>query len=273
MSIKRKLISRFSGSALLDNIVYTSRHGLSRGLKRQGGLGWFPSYIPRFSKWHAEEHFLEKIDFQGMKVYDVGGDQGLFTLFFANRVGDTGGVVVFEPNKKSLQRIRRNILINGFTNITVIPRGLAENQARRQFKYPPGEPALGSVFGGADDIRHEDIQNENVIHCEIEVNALDNEITQESLPVPDFIKLDVEGMEYPALKGMINTLRQHRPRLYIEIHGDSYSSKLANVSNVVAFLDDLGYRIRHVESGNHINKANMHLAVEGHLYCEATLDA
>ena len=208
-----------------------------------------------------------------MKVYDVGGDQGLFTLFFASRVGDTGWVVVFEPNEISLQRIRRNVRINQFSNVTIIPRGLAENQARRQFKYPTGEPALGSVFGGIDDIRHEELQDENMVHCEIEVNALDNEITQGSLPVPDFIKLDVEGMEYPALKGMINTLRQHRPRLYIEIHGDSYSSKLANVENVVAFLDDLRYRMLHVESGNNIDKSNAKLAYEGHLYCEIMPDA
>lgn len=277
LSIKRKLISHLNRSPLLDNFVYTSRHGLSRGLKRQGGLGWLPSFIPRLHEWDAEEDFLGKIDFQGMTVYDVGGDQGLFTLFFASRVGKTGRVVTFEPNQTSLARIRRNIVINGLNNVTVIPRGLAESQDRLQFVYPASEPALGAVAysmsEGVNDIPEVEIQKQNMVHCEIEVNSLDNEIAQGSLPVPDFIKLDVEGMEYPALKGMVDTLCRHRPRLYIEMHGDSYSGKLANTRNVVAFLDRLGYRIRHIESGSSIDNGNVAVAVEGHLYCDGAAPA
>jgi FkbM family methyltransferase len=49
---------------------------------------------------------------------------------------------------------------------------------------------------------------------------------------PDLIKLDVEGFEYQALKGLEKTLRLQRPALLIEIN---------NIERWLPFLKSLGY--------------------------------
>src|SRR5262245_10355065 len=100
MSVKRKIIGLINRSPIMDRLVYNAKHGPARGLKRQGGMGWLPTIVPRMHEWDAEEAFLANLEWRGLTVYDVGCDQGLFTIFFAHRVGDQGKVIAFEPNPR-----------------------------------------------------------------------------------------------------------------------------------------------------------------------------
>ena len=84
-------------SALFKNQVYTSRTGLTAGLKRRGG------FLPIKKTLTREHMFLKNLDFKGKTVYDVGGHIGLITMFFAREVGEIGAVVTFEPNSSELR--------------------------------------------------------------------------------------------------------------------------------------------------------------------------
>ncbi len=264
MSLKRALVSRINQLALVDHHVYTVRYGPARGMKRQGGMGWLPAFVPRGHEWEAEEAFLEQINWSGMTVYDVGGDQGIFTLFLAQRVGPAGHVVVFEPNPRSYQRIQTNVRLNSFAHVRVLPMGLGERAEMLTFIFPKSEPARGSA---AQSVRTQVAREHNAVSCLIEVAALDATMARMHLPPPDLIKLDVEGMEWYALRGMRKTLAAHRPRLFIEIHGSDVDDKIANVRRVVSLLEEMGYSIQHVESGASVSSANAEVAYRGHLYC------
>lgn len=265
MSIKRAIVSRINQIPLVDRHIYTVRYGPARGLKRQGGLGWLPAFVPRGHEWDEEEAFLEQINWSGMTVYDVGGDQGIFTLFMAKRVGNTGKVIVFEPNPRSYQRILANVQLNGFDNVRVLPVGLGERAEKLTFVFPKSEPARGSA---AQSVRAQVAEEANAVTCKIEVAALDEEIALRNLPAPDLIKIDVEGMEWYALRGMRKTIEKHRPRLFIEIHGSDIEDKTANVRRVVALLEEVGCTIHHVETGVAITSFNAAMAHFGHLYCQ-----
>jgi FkbM family methyltransferase len=265
MSLTRTIVARLNRTPIIDHLVYTAKHGPARGLRRQGGMGWLPTFFPRTHEWDAEEVFIAGLDWRGLTVYDVGGDQGLFTLFFAHSVGETGQVVVLEPNAQSCRRIEQNIRLNNFRNVRIVPIGAGERRATLQFAFPSSEPARGTAVPAiADQIKRE----AKATLCDIEVNSLDDEIERRSLPAPHFIKIDVEGMEYAALQGMRKTLTVDRPRLSIEIHGINMEEKTANVRRVVAFMEELHYRMRHIESGEGVSSGNAERAREGHLYCE-----
>ncbi|MGQ0641631.1 MAG: FkbM family methyltransferase [Gemmatimonadaceae bacterium] len=266
MSVKREIVARLNQSPVFDSFVYTAKHGPARGLRRQGGMGWLPSVIPRAHEWAAEETFLEGLDWRGLNVYDVGGDQGLFTLFFADRVGHSGQVVVFEPNPRSCDRIQRNIDLNNFRNVRLMTYGLGAEYALLPFTFPAFEPARGSA---SPDIAEQIGREPRAVTFAIEVQALDEARSENRLPTPHFIKLDVEGMEYAALQGMSRTLNKYKPRMSIELHGATMDEKSLNVQRVVGLLEPLGYRMRHIESGERITRRNAERAKEGHLYCEA----
>ena len=266
MSVKQRIVARINRLPLMDRIVYKAKHGPAAGLRRQGGLGWLPSFMPGMHEASAEINFLEHLAWKGLNVYDVGGDQGLFTLFFAHRVGKVGRVITFEPNPRSRERIRKNIQINGFENVRIMPLGLSMEPGSLEFTFPPSELSRGTAVPAIAA----NIKNEGGFKTiRIEVNSLDDEIVRSNLPVPHFIKIDVEGMEFPVLCGMRKTLIEHQPRLLIEIHGClSPEERISNTKKVNRLLEEVNYQARRIESDEVISDENVERIHGGHFFCQ-----
>jgi FkbM family methyltransferase len=87
---------------------------------------------------------------------------------------------------------------------------------------------------------------------------LDDDIREQGLPAPGFLKIDVEGMELGVLRGAESTLRTSRPALFLELHGADDADKRRNAKAVVSAMWDLGYRdILHVESGRPVSPSTV----------------
>ena len=242
---------------LFDRLTYTVRHGLIRGMKRNGGLGWMPAWLSRSIKTR-EEMFWHDLAMGGLVVYDVGAFHGILTLFFASRAAQ---VIAYEPNEVNHARLIENIRLNNLGNVVV--RGLAiGSQARSgRLVYNPLMAGGGSVNANAV----------GRVTQPVEITTLDHDIVASALPVPDLIKIDIEGWELEALEGAKATLNAHHPALFLEMHGETMREKRRKASAIVAFLGDVGYaNIVHVESGKAIGPGDEVLAAEGHLYCRYT---
>jgi hypothetical protein len=88
------------------------------------------------------------------------------------------------------------------------------------------------------------------------------------LPPPDFMKIDVEGLETAVLDGAADTIEGARPQLFVEIHGADPAGKTASARGVLERLAPLGYRFRHLESGAEVPAGAPERASTGHLICE-----
>jgi FkbM family methyltransferase len=101
----------------------------------------------------------------------------------------------------------------------------------------------------------------------VSITTLDNDIRERRLPKPDFVKIDIEGMELEALRGSAHTLSECRPALFLEMHGETINLKKKKVNEIIKYLTSVGYKcIEHVETGTKIDQDNSHIAAEGHLY-------
>src|SRR5215831_524624 len=129
---------------LFKDHTYTSRHGLAKGLRRKGGLAFLPSFVPRSTEMIKEEVFIEALDLTGQTVYDIGGDQGIYTLFFARKVGEKGKVITFEPNPVSHAHIVTNVALNGFTHVEVRNVAVGEKAGKMIFAFPSKDPGRGT---------------------------------------------------------------------------------------------------------------------------------
>jgi hypothetical protein len=109
-TVRHRIVSFISRR--LQWVTYRSRQGLTKGLKRKGGLG----FLPFGSVETAEIRFLQRFDFTGKVVYDLGSFQGLMTIFFAKTAKR---VFSYEANPLNVSRIQENALLNGFDNVII----------------------------------------------------------------------------------------------------------------------------------------------------------
>jgi FkbM family methyltransferase len=192
-----------------------------------------------------EERCLLDMDLLGRTVFDVGGFHGEHTLFLANRVGDSGRIVTFEPHPENRELILEQLTRAGLSNAEVRATAVGAENGELEFGYPD-DLGLGSA----------DPQIKAKILGELEgraltfpVCALDSEIDAGRLPEPDLVKVDVEGLEYDVLAGMSALARRSRPALFLELHGVDYAQEIANYRRVITWLLDHAYGVTHVESG------------------------
>lgn len=250
------IISRF-----FEKNVYTVHFGWLKGLKRRGGLGFIP-----ILKMTEEQRFFLSINLRGKKVFDVGAYIGLFTLFFARSVGKNGEVVAFEPNPILCNIIKESILLNNFYNVRIMQLALGRRKKRELLIFPRLLPGVGSI---ENHERVRILRQGNAKAIEVNVDTIDSLIENKKVPIPDLVKIDVQGAEYDVLRGMVKTIKTHKPKILVEIHYIPYVNwKMVNLHRIAKFLIRNGYSLYHIESGKHVNLSNIQIVKpDEHLWC------
>lgn len=173
----------------------------------------------------------------GMVVFDVGANIGYISLMLAQAVGAAGQVFSFEALPANLERIRANLALN--PQARVQPVGLAVVDAARPVEFlVHASIAMGKAAGSAGRQREAYANTLTVPGI-----SLDEFVYTQSNPLPQVVKMDIEGGEVLALPGMRRLLREARPLLFIELHGPE-SAQVAWQE-----LSAAGYRLFRMDSG------------------------
>lgn len=137
-----------------------------------------------------EKFFYPYIEKGKSLVYDVGASLGSWTLP-ALAIG--AKVVAFEPDPRS--NIQENVELNeGFAeNFTLVQKAVFNRSpGRLDFDELEDVPAVTiDEFGGK----------------------------------PDYIKIDVEGMESMVIEGAMETIKKYRPKILVENHFEKVNSE------------------------------------------------
>ena len=184
---------------------------------------WLGTYEPELQQ--AVHDWLRP----GMVVYDVGANIGYISLLLARTVQTTGTlrpagqVFAFEPLPANLERMAANFELNPWANITCVAAAVVARPGPVRF-LAHASGAMGKAAGSAGR------QNETYL-AEITVDGITldqfvyadrhpGDIGRPQAAPPQAIKMDIEGGEVLALKGMRRLLAdRRRPLLLIELHG------------------------------------------------------
>ena len=205
----RKQLNSLVPSGLTE--VYISK-GILRGMRLKLELKhekfyWLGTYEPQVIQ--AVCDFVRP----GMVIYDVGANIGYMTLVFSRSVGRDGQVFAFEPLPDNIERIQEHIKLNSLQHIiSVIPKAVSDRIGKQMFLIHELN-AMGKLSDSSG--------RNTVYRNEIEVNTLclDSFVFEEGNPVPDLIKIDIEGGGIKALPGMSRILKKNRPIILMELHG------------------------------------------------------
>jgi FkbM family methyltransferase len=141
---------------------------------------------------------------KGMTVVDIGAHVGLHSLILASRAGKEGRIHCFEPCARSCKILRRNLFINGFSNVNVHQVALSDRNGISTFFEFNEELTWSSLYPPAG--------LESCTQVRVETACLD-EVLPEDVKV-DLVKLDAEGAELDILRGMKRIIARS-PRIQI----------------------------------------------------------
>ena len=179
---------------------------------------------------------LLKIIKPGDVCWDIGANIGFYTCLLASRVEHTGAVVAFEPAVRTCGYLCENVSLNQFTNVTVVNKGLSDSVEQRHLYY-----AEAGLAEGTATLKY---ANGRDASERVTLDAIDNLIRE--LPVPNFIKIDVEGYQLEVLRGGEYCLKTHAPLLMAELKdvGKTNRDMFREIENYVA---DLGYQLYEIK--------------------------
>jgi len=145
---------------------------------------------------------------KGDTVFDIGAYKGDTAVLFADLVGREGKVYSFEPVKANYDVLLKNIKVNGLEDIVVpINKGCSDKS---------GILRVISVKSGAPWSFLEDKGDEVV-----EVISIDDFMASNNINKIDFMKMDVEGMEYEVTLGARQTIERFKPKMVIPLYHKS----------------------------------------------------
>jgi len=166
---------------------------------------FFPLYnilYPRFkNRQDAEEiEFLSKTIKPGDTILDIGANIGFYSKILAGLTGPAGKVYCFEPDSVNFSHLLRNTkTIDSKTHGTIIPINKAVAETTKTLKL------YTSKLLNVDHRTYKVDNFENEIS--IPATSIDDFVSSSGNVKVDFIKMDIQGFELSALKGMVNTLR------------------------------------------------------------------
>ena len=138
----------------------------------------------------------------GDQVLDIGAAAGYYTLLSAKLVGTTGRVVSFEPDPNNLQFLRSHVSQNRLEQVTILPIALADETGTARFGGGTGTGTGRLCENGASQVA---------------VRRLDDVAAEMDLR-PQHLKIDVEGAELAVLRGGEQTIKIHRPTIFLSTH-------------------------------------------------------
>lgn len=176
--------------------------------------------------------FIKNTLDEGDTFIDIGANIGCFTLVGSQKVGGSGKVIAFEPVDIVSKKLEQNISLNNLDNIILVKKAVMDRKIPVRLHL-----ARRDNLGMSSIQRHDAETGETIF---VEAVTLDEYLDQENINDIKIIKIDIEGAELPALKGMVHTLSKYKPILVVEVSPEVTRSSKKRLQ-VFDFLQQKSY--------------------------------
>lgn len=182
-----------------------------------------------------ETKTLKKIIKTDDVVFDIGANIGYYTLIFARLVGRSGKVFSFEPESTNFELLKKNAKINGYTNIEFFCKAISNSNKTTKLFLDKKNKGGHSLIDKIED-------RESI---EIKSIRIDDYFKNQNI---DFVKIDIEGFEFEAIKGMSELLeKSNNVKIMTEFNPYLLKKSEIEPEEYIKLLKNLGFTIYNLD--------------------------
>ena len=172
----------------------------------------------------------------GDVVVDVGANIGYYTVLLADKVGNSGKVYAFEPDKTSFEILKKNIKENNLKNVVTVNAAVGSRGEKKilyKSKKNLGDHKVYEIPLGFAASPFEERETVKII-------KLDNFLKNKKI---DLMKVDTQGWEPEVIKGAKNLISKNKPTIFMEYSPASYTQANLNGKKMMKFLRNIYKKI------------------------------
>ena len=162
-------------------------------------------------------------------VFDIGAYSGVYGMAAA-RKNSNCTVMCIEPLDMNFSRIRENIILNAFNNVSILPIAVSNTE---------GEININLYSDRKDFLAPESsikiIDRIPVSMKKVQSISIDALVQLNSIRKVDLVKIDVNAAELEVVEGMRKTIETSRPDLLIAVPNNEIAKRLTEIFNKVGY--------------------------------------
>jgi FkbM family methyltransferase len=198
---------------------------------------------PETVKW------IEEFIKPGDVFYDIGANVGAYSLVCYAHTKGQSQIYSFEPSVTTFSGLIQNIMINGYSDkIVALPFILSDGTMIKKFYYSSFSPGAASHAIDVKNAQSDEMKslssgkNSRKLYNYLVSYRLDDLLSGFNLPLPNHMKIDVDGHELEVLKGCENLLGSELLKtILIEIDKNCASSP-----EIIALLEEKKFKIKNI---------------------------
>lgn len=168
-----------------------------------------PETIEWINLWSSENH--------ASIMYDIGANIGIYSLYAALK-SRLNCIYSFEPVHNNFNSLQNNVVLNHKLNINPLNIAISNFSGLQDLYISDSRIGnSGAQLGAAVNENGENFKP--VLTQKVLCSSLDDLVSIFNIPIPNYIKIDVDGKERDIILGMKNILNSESLRsLLIEIN-------------------------------------------------------
>jgi len=221
-----------------------------------------------FTKWRVDSLFTKEPDtiewirsFQpGEVLIDIGANVGMYSIWAAKTRGVR--VYAFEPESQNYALLYKNIVLNGLSQQVIAYCTALSDESGFSLLHLSSFKIGASChsFGEKVDFKLEHRESKTSQGCVS--TTLDHLVASGVVPMPDHIKIDVDGLEHKVLAGCRAVLADKRLRsILVEIN-----TNLALHRQIIDDLEQLGFSYSSAQVAKALRAEGAFTGVGNHVF-------
>ncbi len=169
---------------------------------------------------------------------DIGSHVGYYSVVIS-KIYPCVQCLMFDVDKRCCRISKKNVLLNGLSKVTIINAAVSDSSNDNRYYY--FIPFLWKEAPRCQGL----LEKKSYMKKRIKSVKLDDYINffKEG---PSLIKIDIEGEEYNALRGMRRVLKEIKPILLIEIHQKYLFERNQTPQMIIDILKEHNYSIKEI---------------------------